>query len=192
MTMRGGYTHISRVQAARMAPVIDSTQQFRALFEEQLPFVRRMARFQGVPLADLDDVCQEIFVIIHRRLPDFEGRSSLRGWIYGICWRVCRDWKHRVHLRHEENASHMPERAVPGDHGIRLEEFEALDKLRRLLESLDQDHRMVFLLYEVEKLSMKEVATAVGCPLFTGYSRLRAARAELRRAWHLMNDRGTA
>jgi RNA polymerase sigma-70 factor (ECF subfamily) len=48
--------------------------------------------------------------------------------------------------------------------------------LRRLLDTLDDDKRQVFVLYELEELSMKEVAEACGCPLQTAYSRLHAAR----------------
>jgi RNA polymerase sigma-70 factor (ECF subfamily) len=176
------------VQGAFKGPVTDPAMQFRVLFEEHIAFVRRMVRCQGVSRADVDDVCQEIFVVIHRKLSEFAGRSSLRGWIYGITWRVCRDWLSRAHLHHEDRSGNTPEPPVSGDQERRLDQMEALEKLRHLLRNLDVDHQMVFLLYEVEKLAMKDVAVAVGCPLFTGYSRLRTARAEVRRAFREMNE----
>ena len=58
------------------------------IFREYAPFVWRGLRRLGVPECDVEDVCQEVFVVVHRKLGDFEGRSSLRTWIYGICART--------------------------------------------------------------------------------------------------------
>ncbi|WP_437873491.1 RNA polymerase sigma factor [Sorangium sp. So ce363] len=54
---------------------------FEQLFFEHAPFVWRALRRLGVHEADAEDVCQEVFMIVHRRLASFEGRSSVQTWL---------------------------------------------------------------------------------------------------------------
>ncbi len=67
---------------------------FGAVYEEYFDFVWRTLRRYGVPEAAMDDAIQDAFLVVHSRLPTFEGRSSLRTWIFGIARRVARD--HRL------------------------------------------------------------------------------------------------
>src|SRR5262245_7483674 len=67
----------------------------RQIFDEHARYVWRTLRHLGVADADLEDVCQEVFVTVHRKLPEFEGRSKLRTWLYGICLRVASDYRRR-------------------------------------------------------------------------------------------------
>ena len=157
------------------------TPSFEDVFREHAPFVWRALRRLGVSEADADDVCQEVFVVVHRKLPEFEGRSTLRTWIYGICVRTASS--HRRLARHKEIAvDELPEaEATDGPHeqATRKQALRALD---RALDELDEDKRAVFVLYEVEELTMAEVAEVVGCPLQTAYSRLHAARDRVQKA----------
>jgi RNA polymerase sigma-70 factor (ECF subfamily) len=152
------------------------------VFHQTAPFAWRVLRRLGVSEADVDDVCQEVFVTVHRRLPDFEGRSSVRTWVYGICVRTASDYRKRSRTRREV----MPDAPieVPIDPG--QEENVSLRQARRtldrILDRLDDDKRTVFVLYEIEELPMNEVSTALGCPLQTAYSRLHAARIEVAQA----------
>lgn len=146
------------------------------LFRSEAPFVWRALRRLGVREADVEDVCQEVFVVVHRKLGDFEGRSSLRTWIYGICARTASDYRRSARVRHEIVTDAPPDAtAAPRQHDV-LALREARAKLDRILDLLDDDKRAVFVLYEIEELTMNEVAEALGCPLQTAYSRLHAAR----------------
>ena len=154
------------------------------VFREHAPFVWRALRRLGVREADVEDVCQEVFVVVHRRLGDFEGRSSMRTWIYGICVRVASDWRKRAHVRREvvtDDVS-IPEAAPSSGRGLAADPQRELSKrearaiLDRILDELDEDKRAVFVLYEIEQLGMNEVAESLACPLQTAYSRLHAAR----------------
>jgi RNA polymerase sigma-70 factor (ECF subfamily) len=79
-------------------------------------------------------------------------------------------------VRRERPVSDVPEQtSLPSQHE-ELERRQEWPELERLLEHLDDEKREVFVLYEIEELSMKEVATVCDCPLQTAYSRLRAAR----------------
>lgn len=156
-----------------------SRPSMRELFEEHARYVWRALRHLGVSDAEIPDVCQEVFITVHRKLPEFEGRSSVRTWLYGICLRTASDHRRRAYVRNERPEAD-PESALheAREHGPDAR-AEQRATLQALLDLLDDDKRAVLVLYEVEGFSMKEVAEIVGCPLQTAYSRLHAARALL-------------
>lgn len=159
------------------APARDAESlDFAQVFAEHAPYVWRALRRFGVREADVEDVCQEVFLIVHRRLPSFEGRASLRTWLYGICLRAASSYRRRPHRTREEIASTPPEESIPAPQDDDLERKRALARLDAALDELDEGKRAVFVLYELEQLSMAEIAEATGCPLQTAYSRLHAAR----------------
>jgi RNA polymerase sigma-70 factor, ECF subfamily len=153
-----------------------TTPSLADVFRREAPFVWRALRRLGVREADVEDVCQEVFVVVHRKLSDFEGRSSLRTWIYGICARTASDYRRSARVRHEVVTDTPPETTSEARQHDVLAMREARAKLDRILDQLDDDKRAVFVLYEIEELSMNEVAEALGCRLQTAYSRLHAAR----------------
>ena len=149
----------------------------RQIFDEHARYVWRTLRHLGISDVDTPDLCQEVFVTVHRRLSSFEGRSTLRTWLYGICIRVASEHRRRPHVRKEtplsEPAQESHEQfAISPDSNL-----EQRSAVQRLLAVLDEDKRQVVVLYEIEGFSMKEVAEIVECPLQTAYSRLHAARA---------------
>jgi RNA polymerase sigma-70 factor, ECF subfamily len=160
---------------------------FADMFESHFAFVWRTARRLGAPEPSLDDVVQETFVVAYRRQRDFEGRSSLKTWLYGIVFNVV-----RAHRR-ELAAKNSTAQAEPGvdldalaDEADGPHETTAKREAARLvdefLQSLNQDQRDVFVLSELEQLSAPEVAIVLGAPLNTIYSRLRLARGAFARA----------
>lgn len=152
---------------------------FSALFRDFAPFVWRTVRRLGVADADADDVTQEVFLVVHRRLGEFEARSALRTWIYGICVRAASDHRRRAYQRRELPTDEVPDEGQSAPQHRQLEARRACDRLDTSLARLDDDRRAVFVLYELEELTMAEVAAALGCPLQTAYSRLVAARKQI-------------
>jgi len=148
----------------------------RQIFDEHARYIWRTLRHLGISEADAPDLCQEVFVTVHRRLESFEGRSTLRTWLYGICIRIASEHRRRPHIRRETPLSEPAESCEQFATGpdSTLEQRSAV---QRLLGVLDEDKRQVVVLYEIEGFSMKEVAEIVHCPLQTAYSRLHAARA---------------
>jgi RNA polymerase sigma-70 factor, ECF subfamily len=163
----------------------------REVFDEHARYIWRTFRHLGMPEADVPDLCQEVFVVVHRKLSDFEGRSSLKTWLYGICVRVASDHRRRAHVRNERA------QADPAEHLAAAGELrpdaraETRAELQALLDTLDEDKRTVLVLYELEGLTMKEVADVVGCPLQTAYSRLHAARERVLEALTASRERGS-
>ncbi len=150
------------------------------LVREHGAVVWRTLRRLGVPAADVDDLCQEVFLVAYRKAGTFEGRSSVRTWLYGIALRLAAN--HRRKQRPETDDAAMLEVAGGGDPEGELQRKEARALLERALAALDEDKRAAFVLFELEELPMTEVAALIGCPLQTAYSRLYAARAAVERA----------
>lgn len=146
------------------------------VFEQHGPYVYRALRYFGVPESDLPDVCQEVFLIVHRKLDDFEGRSSIRTWLYRICQRAASDFRKRAYVRREVLSETPLELGEFNRQASAGGQLEARAVLMAALDKLDDDKRAVFVLFEIEGMTMKEVAEVVDCPLQTAYSRLHAAR----------------
>jgi RNA polymerase sigma-70 factor (ECF subfamily) len=164
--------------------VVDQRPPFGEVYEAFFPFVWRSARRLGAPQGTLDDVVQEIFVVVHRRLGDFEARSSMKTWIFGIVLNVVRTHRRKLRtsaphaLRQEGTAD--PEGlsdTAAGPHEL-ASKAEAARLVDRLLDSMEDTRREVFVLAELEQMTVPDIAAALDIPLNTAYSRLRLAREE--------------
>ncbi len=159
-------------------------QSFDAVYEAQFAFTWRNLRRLGVRDSQLRDATQDVFLVVHRRLGDFEGRGSLRAWLYSIVVRVASQYR-RTRLRKELEHSEDPDgvadttRLGPEDSAGQNEDVRLL---MELLDALDEGKREVFVLSDLEGLTAPEVAELLELKLNTVYSRLRAARLELKTA----------
>ncbi len=163
--------------AASQAPT------FSQVYTEQFDFVWSSARRLGVPDSALDDAAQEVFVIVHRRLAEFEGRSSLRSWLFGIVRNVTRDTRrtirrkqpHATHADLRDDPEHLA--AEPAERPDRVAERNENNRvLHEVLAELDEEKREVFVLAELEQFSAAEIADALAVNVNTVSSRLRLAR----------------
>ena len=151
--------------------------EFARLFAAEAPRVWRVLRRLGIAEADLEDVCQEVFLVVYRRWHEFRGASTLRTWIYGIALRKALGQRRREHVRDAVPLAHEP--SVAPEQQQALESSEQRRLLQSALDRLGDGKREVFVLYELEQLAMREVANALELPLHTAYARLYAARSEL-------------
>ena len=152
------------------------------IFEQHTPFLWRALINLGVPAAEAQDQCQEIMITVHRRLASFDG-ASLRGWLYGICVRVASDYRRSARVRREVLTDALPEAFDSIDLAESLDRERNARRLRTALEALDEPKRAAFVLFEIEELTLAEVSEAVGAPLQTVYSRIKAAREQMRRTF---------
>jgi RNA polymerase sigma-70 factor, ECF subfamily len=189
MISRGPRLQDKKEKAQARSQVATPTLDFDHVFAESSPFVWRVLGRLGVDRADIPDVCQEVFLVVHRRQHDYDGRP-IRGWIYGICVRTAADYRKRAFRRHEQPTENVPEPAALPQQDRALEIRRAQAKLERVLDEIDQAQREVFVLYELEELTMSEVSRIVECPLQTAYSRLHAARRAVRAAFGAGPERG--
>jgi RNA polymerase sigma-70 factor (ECF subfamily) len=156
------------------APTTSAT--FREVYDAHFDFVWRVAANRGVPNAALDDVVQEVFIVIHRKLASFESRSSLRTWIAGIVRRVVADY---IAKRGNRAAGDQTLEVEPAAEDVSFELLErkaAVELLDTLLAKMTDEQREVFVLHELEQLSCSEISELTGANENTVSTRLRAAR----------------
>ncbi len=166
--------------SAAADPPRAATLDVAAVYEAHFQFVWRCLRSLGVRDDVLDDALQDVFVVVHKKLGDFDGRANVRTWLYGIALRVARRYRARVAKDARKFAGSdddaVDERLPSADVEHELHTSERLDLARRALDLLDDDKREAFVLSSVEQMSAPEIAEITGLPLNTVYSRIRAAR----------------
>jgi RNA polymerase sigma-70 factor (ECF subfamily) len=148
------------------------------VYETHFDFVWRTARRLGAQDAQLDDVVQEVFLVVQRRLESFEGRSELKTWLFGITRRVVYASMRRTGIRREvvlAEADELADSSTPGAEA-QLASVEDTRLLYALLDELDEDKRAVFVLSELEEMSGPEIAEALDLHLSNVYARVRSAR----------------
>ncbi len=178
-------THAEMMPAKRLdpdpappAPALSVAE----LYDRHAAMVFRALRALGVHEASLDDAVQDVFLVVHRRLADFEGRSAITTWLYGIARRVAADHRRRRPVGTGPMAAmiDVADRApAPAE---TLARREAARTVMEILDAMEPEKREVFALMELEQLSAPAVAALIGVPLNTVYSRLRLARARFDQA----------
>jgi RNA polymerase sigma-70 factor (ECF subfamily) len=153
-----------------------ATPDFPALFREHAPFVWRVLRRHGVAESDLADLCQEVFIVVLRKLPEFRGESSVRTWIYTVAARVAAGHRRLARVRREQATDELPVQIEAGTPERTLTARLALAQLEEALGQLKEEQREAFVLFELEDMTVDEVAEALGCARGTAYSRIQAAR----------------
>lgn len=170
---------------------------FESVYDEMVGFVWRTARRLGVEGYALDDVCQQVFVAVHRGLPEFGGVVPLKAWVFRIL-------QHSVRMHREAAAksarvlpskegSSDPERTGTADRAAYelVSSAQALRIAHKILESLTEEKREVFVLVELEQWSPSEAAIALGVDADTVNARLRLARKEFALASQRIRIRDT-
>jgi RNA polymerase sigma factor (sigma-70 family) len=160
----------------------ESASSFEEVYERYFEFVWRSLRVLGVARESLDDAVQDTFGVIVRQLPYFEGRSSLRTWVYGVAQRVAANHRrgHRRKSAFLEPLEHHNLASPEPDAQARAEAREAADAVVSFCSQLDPGRRAVFVLGIVENVPGAEIAALLGIPVNTVYTRVRALRLALR------------
>jgi RNA polymerase sigma-70 factor (ECF subfamily) len=154
---------------------------FTQVYETHLDFVWRSLRLLGVSSDAVEDATQDVFSIVSRQLDRFEGRSSLRTWLFAILQRVAANQR-RTARRKLKQLEPLVEESLgraPTAHR-QAEAAEAIDVVQSFCETLDLERRAVFVLSLLEELPAPEVSEVLGIPVNTVYSRVRSLREGLR------------
>ncbi|HET9934217.1 MAG TPA: sigma-70 family RNA polymerase sigma factor [Polyangiaceae bacterium] len=146
------------------------------IYEAHFDFVWRSLRRLGVPEAEVEDAVHDVFLIAHRKLPEFEGKSTHKTWLFAIALRVAQNQRRSLGRRRVADVDADAVADAEASPDVQTERSRGIELGMRLLNELDQDKRVVFILAELEQLPASEIGAALGIPLFTVYSRLRAAR----------------
>jgi RNA polymerase sigma-70 factor (ECF subfamily) len=155
-------------------------QQYAEMFRRHYGRVLRWLSVLGVPFGELDDVAQEVFIVAHRKREVLRSDASVTGWLLGISRRVASTHR-RGHARgrtREERATPPTEAPSPEAAAIHNE---AVRLLQEFLDTLPEEQRLVFVLYEMDGANATEIADALDLPTNTVHSRIRLVRERLAR-----------
>lgn len=158
---------------------------FREVYDKHFRFVWRALHSLGVPEGDMPDALQDVFIVVHRKLPEFEERAKITTWLFGISMRVASGRRRAQKTRREvvTEGGALTERADDrSDVSREVQRREAMALLERLVVGLPMEQRAVFMLFELEAMSGEAIAELLAIPLGTVHSRLRLAREGFRRA----------
>lgn len=181
LSVRNAETESSELAGSpNLSAVVVELPAFEAIYAAHFRGVWRTLHRLGVARAHLDDAAQDVFVVVYRRLGEFDGRS-LRGWLYAIAVRVASDYRRRPWQRRLVPLTEVVVDLAP-DPRQACELGESVRLLHELLAELSEDQRVVFVLGELEQLTAPEIAKALGLNLNTVYSRQRVARTRFEAA----------
>jgi RNA polymerase sigma-70 factor (ECF subfamily) len=163
----------------------EAPRDFRGVYEARFHDVLRWIRAMGGRDEDLDDLAQEIFIIVRRKLSGFDGQN-LNGWLYRITQRTVRDYRRAAWFRNllvrkrvVDHEGALLKLVDPGRGPAEEQELrEAQRSLRIILERMREKHRTAFVLFEIEGYTGEEIAELEGAPVATVFTRLYHARRE--------------
>lgn len=155
---------------------------FPTIYASEFSYVWKTLRRLGAPPKDIEDLTHDLFVVVHRRLPEYDPSRPLRPWLFGIAVRVLSDYRQLFRNSREvlDPVASTPD-AI--DQAPRQDESlvgrEARTLLVRALDLIDFNRRVVLVMHDLDEVPMPEIASALDIPLNTAYSRLRLARADV-------------
>jgi RNA polymerase sigma-70 factor (ECF subfamily) len=170
-------------------------QLYLDIYARESGYVCRQLRRLGVRVADLPDMTQDVFIIVRRRLVDFDVTRPLRPWLFGIVFRIAaesaRRWK-----RSQEVLPGAKTAWIEGEDPQPRPDEALIDRQTRLIareifDSLDPRLRVVLELHDLGEVPVNEVASRLGIPIKTVYTRLRLARARFTGAAQQLGRRVT-
>jgi RNA polymerase sigma-70 factor, ECF subfamily len=151
--------------------------ELETVYRTHFKAVWRLLRRLGVAPAQLDDAAQDVFLVVQRKLDRLDPEAAVHSWVFAITVRVASEYRRRAARRRTELLDETIADGAPGP--ARLSELqESVRLLHDVLGDLDEHRRAVYVLSELEQLSVPEIAAVLGENLNTVYSRLRSARMQ--------------
>jgi RNA polymerase sigma-70 factor, ECF subfamily len=162
-----------------------SPASFEQVYDELFDFVYRNVRRLGVPVSAAEDVVQDVFLVLHRRLSAYDGRASMQSWVYGILANAVRDYRRSfrrkqaplVPAERDDDSALASTWASPEQGAARARDVALM---MELLEELPEAQRELIVLADLEQMSIPEICSCIGGNGNTVYSRLRVARENLK------------
>jgi len=187
------FAHDSRAEAAptEVARTGALRPSFDEIYATWYDEVSRWVRALGGPAAERDDLVQDVFIVVHRRLEDFDG-ANLPGWLYQIARRRVRDFRRLLWVKHLiTRRSPLPEGlALTGPSPVEaLETKEKRVLLEGLLQKLNESERAALILFEVEGYSGQQIAAIQEVPINTVWARIHKARRKLQQSLERIEKR---
>jgi RNA polymerase sigma-70 factor, ECF subfamily len=154
---------------------------FASLYDAWFDDVLRWIRALGAPMADAEDVAQETFLVVRRRLGDFDGRN-VAGWLYRIASRQVLQHRRRRWIKNVFGSAdgtdleQLPSLVPNAQTTLELKEKHQV--LTHVLHRMSEKRRVAFVLFEIEGYSGEEISDILNVPINTVWTRLHHARRE--------------
>ncbi len=143
--------------------------------------------------AEAEDVAQEVFITVFKTIDQFREESKFSTWLYRVTVNHCKNRIKYLARRHDRDRDELdetsqqqngaiagtPPRTPQPDKALASAQMEAI--LQDAIKTLDDDHRIVVVLRDIEDLSIEEICEITGLPDGTVKSRLHRARLALRK-----------
>jgi RNA polymerase sigma-70 factor (ECF subfamily) len=159
-------------------PVLDPS--FRAIFDAHSGYVMKSLRRLGVRPGDLEDLTHEVFVAVLRKWDTYDPARPPRPWLFAFALRLASAYRQSAYIRRERFEEVEPRGSVNAE-GLLMEREES-SLVYRALDTLDHDKRVVFTMFELDERTAIDIASELGIPQNTVFSRLRTARQEFTQA----------
>jgi RNA polymerase sigma-70 factor (ECF subfamily) len=154
-------------------------------YQREITYVFHALRWLGARPHEIEDLAQEVFIALRRAWDHYDSSRPLRPYLFGVAFRVVsmqrRKRKHEVAFARLEISDGRP----GPDEALQGKQSRAM--VLRALEMVPLRRRAVLVMHDLDEVPMAQVAAALSIPLFTAYSRLRKARAELEAAVRRMD-----
>lgn len=173
---------VEHVEDAVTAVPAGPSLEFRAIYERWFSEVSRWVRAMGGPEAEREDLVQDVFLVVHRRLPDFDGQN-VAGWLYQIARHRVRDFRRLLWVRHLLLGSVPLSESLSMGGASPADSLETNEKrllLERLLGKLNESERAAVVLFEIDGYSGEEIAAIQGVPVNTVWARIHKGRKKLK------------
>ncbi len=155
---------------------------FTAVYEQSFDYVWHSLRRLGVAERDLEDVTQEVFVIVHRKLDQYDASLPLKPWLFGIAVRTAANFRRLSRHGKEVSQDRSEIDGQEPDQDKALQSRQIRELLIAALQKVVLERRALIILHDIDGCSMPEISTSMNIPLNTAYSRLRLGREELAQA----------
>lgn len=164
---------------ATRSPLPQSRPQTATVYDAYATFVWRSLQRMGVPESELEDALQEVFIVVHRKLDQYDAdRAKLSTWLFGITLNVARKHRSRGRLTLGADVDATPCERPTQD--AELQRRQQAERLNVVLGKMRPEHSATFVMFELEGLSCQEIADLTGVPVGTVYSRLHKARDQFK------------
>jgi RNA polymerase sigma-70 factor (ECF subfamily) len=155
---------------------------FASVYRAHLDYVWSSLRRLGAPASDLEDIAHEVFLVVHRKLDEYDRARPLRPWLFGIAYRVASEHRRKNARRQAqalEDELAASESSSPERQTVKRQ---AIELARKALDAIDDEARAVFVLAELDGVAVTDVAESLSIPVNTAYTRLRRARLAIANA----------
>lgn len=177
------------VEQTQVPELVSERLSFNEVYSAWFYTVERWSYALGCPAADRADVAQEVFLVVRRKLEQFDG-NNLSGWLYRITARKVKDYRRRIWFRNlfcaADDESVEPSDSPEEDYQRKQQQA----VLRRVLAQMSEKQRTAFILFELEGYSGQEIAELLAVPVQTIWTRLHYARPEFFRLVEVERRKG--